>query len=222
MKDARTILITGAAGNLGTVVTKKFLSLNYRVIACVHGQNSFDHSENLLVEELNVFDETACSQFIQRTIEIHGSIDCAALLVGGFAAGKIDGMNEAQLLKMIQLNFLSAQHLFIPLMNHMIENKMGRIVLAGAQSVFAPSSGTKMSSYVLSKSLLFKASELINEAGKNSNVTCSVLSPSTIDTPENRASMPDADFSLWNKPSDLAQLIVDFCEDRNHQMVLSL
>jgi hypothetical protein len=51
----------------------------------------------------------------------------------------------------------------------------------------------------------------MNDEAKNHNVVASVIVPSTIDTPQNRTSMPDADFSKWVKPEAIAEVISFYC-----------
>jgi NAD(P)-dependent dehydrogenase (short-subunit alcohol dehydrogenase family) len=64
-----------------------------------------------------------------------------------------------------------------------------------------------MTAYGLTKSLLFRLAELLNLEAKGTDVVAVVIVPSTIDTPQNRASMPDADFSTWMDPAKMAEII---------------
>ena len=64
-----------------------------------------------------------------------------------------------------------------------------------------------MIGYGLAKSLIFRLAELMNDEAKGTNVVTSVVIPSTIDTPQNRKSMPDADFETWVKPEAIANII---------------
>ncbi len=64
-----------------------------------------------------------------------------------------------------------------------------------------------MIGYALAKSLLFKLAEFLNAAAKGKNVAATVFVPSTIDTPQNRKSMPDKDPGDWVKPSQIAELM---------------
>ena len=222
MNAKKNILITGAAGNLGITVVEKFLSSGYNVIATVRNANEIEARENLEVKDLNVFDEKACKVFIEEIIKSHSRIDAVALLVGGFAMGKMEETTDENFLKMIQLNFQSALHIAVPLFAHMKENKSGRIILMGAMSALNHHMGKNMMAYSLSKSLLFQFNGLLNEAGKDFNVSSLVIAPSTIDTPQNRASMPNADFSKWNKPTDIAQTMFDFTESKLYDSVIQL
>ncbi|MBL7708490.1 MAG: hypothetical protein JNJ86_05430, partial [Chitinophagaceae bacterium] len=65
----------------------------------------------------------------------------------------------------------------------------------------------------LAKSLLFRLAELMNEEAKGTNVVTSVVVPSTIDTPQNRKSMPDADPSTWVSADTIANIIYFYCKD---------
>jgi NAD(P)-dependent dehydrogenase (short-subunit alcohol dehydrogenase family) len=64
-----------------------------------------------------------------------------------------------------------------------------------------------MVAYTLAKSLLFKFAELLNQDAKGKNVTATVIVPSTIDTPANRNSMPNANPSNWVKPQEIAGIL---------------
>jgi NAD(P)-dependent dehydrogenase (short-subunit alcohol dehydrogenase family) len=64
-----------------------------------------------------------------------------------------------------------------------------------------------MVAYGLTKSLLFRLAELMNDEAKGHNVVTTVVAPSTIDTPDNRKAMPDADYSKWVKPEAIADVI---------------
>jgi len=69
--------------------------------------------------------------------------------------------------------------------------------------------------YSLSKSLLFKLAELLNEEAKGINVSISVVVPSTLDTPLNRKSMPDVNPENWVKPSEIAETLEFLVSDKS-------
>ena len=68
-----------------------------------------------------------------------------------------------------------------------------------------------MVAYGLAKSLIFRLAELMNDEAKGTDVVTSVVVPSTIDTPQNRKSMPDAKFDSWVKPEAIAEIIYFHC-----------
>ena len=74
--------------------------------------------------------------------------------------------------------------------------------------------GKGLVAYGLSKSLLFKLAEFLNEDAKGKNVTATVIVPSTLDTPLNRKSMPEVDPEIWVKPSALAEILEFVVNDK--------
>lgn len=68
-----------------------------------------------------------------------------------------------------------------------------------------------MVAYGLSKSLIFHLAELMNDEAKGKNIVTNVVVPGTIDTPQNRSAMPDADFNNWVKPEAIAEIIYWHC-----------
>lgn len=205
-----TVIITGANGNLGSAVTNIFLSKGYKVIATVINEaakKDFVENENLQVEVVNLTNEEETALFLQQAIEKYKKIDGALLLVGGFAMGNIYQTKSDDIKKRIALNFDTAYHVARPLFQHMIENNNGRIVFIGARPAINANDGKNLIAYGLSKSLLFKLSEYINEEARGKNVTSTVVVPSTLDTPLNRKNMPDANPDNWVKPKELADIL---------------
>ncbi len=93
----------------------------------------------------------------------------------------------------------------------MLQQGYGRIFLIGSRPGLDAKNGKGMVAYGLAKSLIFRLAELMNEEAKGHNVVTSVIVPSTIDTPQNRKSMPDANFDNWVKAEDIADVIAFYC-----------
>lgn len=212
----KTIIITGANGNLGTAVVKKFLDQDYKVIAVDHSGSHLgfaDRNPRFELHGIDLTDEAECKTFINEATGLYGNIDCGVLLAGGFEMGGIDTTDTAQLRKMFSLNFETAYHIARPLFQHMIQNGYGRLVFTGARPGINLQEGTNKMAYALSKSLLFNLAEILNEEAKGKNVTVSVIAPSTIDTPPNRESMPNAKYDTWVKPEQIADVLSFICSD---------
>jgi NAD(P)-dependent dehydrogenase (short-subunit alcohol dehydrogenase family) len=105
------------------------------------------------------------------------------------------------------LNFQTAYNIARPVFLQMMKQGSGRIFLIGSRQGLNILKGKGALAYSLSKSLLFRLAELLNAEAKGKNVVVSVIVPSTIDTPQNRESMPDADFSSWVTASQIADII---------------
>ena len=214
---AKTVIITGANGNLGVAAVKKFLDTGYKVIAVDHMGTHLGFAaahDNFELKDINLSDETATEDFITEAISLYGRIDGALLLVGGFAMGDLSTTDGAALKKMYSLNFETAWFAARPLFRHMLQNGFGRLVFMGARTALKPELGKGAIAYALTKSMLFNLADLLNASAKGKNVLASVVAPGTIDTPLNHQSMPDADSSGWIAPAQLADLLELICSGK--------
>jgi NAD(P)-dependent dehydrogenase (short-subunit alcohol dehydrogenase family) len=199
------VLITGASGNLGKVVTSKFLEAGHQVIAIVSSQRSVaELPDNVKYYQADLKSEVSAQAAATKLIQAHGRIDVAIVLAGGFAMGNITNTSLTAIHEMIALNFDTAYSITKPVFNKMTEQKSGKIILIGARPAIEHRGGKEMIAYALSKSLIIKFAELLNAEGKDKGITTSVLIPGTIDTPTNREAMPQADRSTWVTPEELA------------------
>jgi len=128
--------------------------------------------------------------------------------------GKIKNTSAEDIKKQLALNFDTAYHVVRPLYEHMLEKGSGRIVFIGARPALQPEAGKSLIAYALSKSLLFRLAEYINEEAKGKNITATVVVPSTLDTAINRKSMPDVDPDIWVKPQALAEVLEFIVSDK--------
>ena len=207
-------IITGASGNLGRAVVNKFLNQDYHVIGTVIAKDPVPldiKNEHFEKVEVDLGSEKEAENLFDKIISDHGVIDAAVLTVGGFAMGKIAETRIADLNKQYKLNFETAYNSARPVFLQMMKQKNGRIFLIGSRPGLEARSGKGMIAYSLAKSLIFRLAELMNEEAKGTNVVVCVIVPSTIDTPQNRQSMPDADFTKWVKAEDIAEIIYFYC-----------
>lgn len=206
----KNILITGAAGNLGKTVTGFLLQKGYTVIATVSSdkeKNSLPQNENLYIHTIDLTDDIAATNMVQKLIEEHEHIDAALLLAGGYAGGNIAKTSVHDVSEQLNLNFNTAYNVAKPLFAHMLEFGTGRIVFVGSRPALEAAAGKHAVAYALSKSLLFKLADYMNAEAKGKNVVATVIVPSTIDTEANRKSMPDADPAKWVKPQAIAEVL---------------
>ena len=214
----KTVIITGAAGNLGKACVERFLADGYKVIATVTpGKNlGYEVEGDVETYDADLSDEKAVDEVISQIVAKHKTIDAALLLVGGYASGGINETDGSTLKKMFSLNFDTTYFVARPLFQQMLkQGSGGRIVLVGARPALRPKDGNKSFAYALSKSLIFKLAEFLNAAGSEKNVTACVVVPSTIDTHPNRQAMPNADFSAWVKAEDIAAAMAHLCSSES-------
>jgi NAD(P)-dependent dehydrogenase (short-subunit alcohol dehydrogenase family) len=205
----KTVIVTGAAGNLGKAVVEKFIAEGWRVVGTV-SKNKFQHNypdKQFETFTADLTDEAASNEFIQSTVSRQGNIDAAVLTVGGFAMGNIENTPVNDIQQQLQLNFETAYNIARPVFEQMINQKSGRIFLIGSKAGLGSADGKGMVAYSLAKSLLFRLAELMNDEAKGTDVFTTVVVPGTIDTPQNRQAMPNADFDKWVKPATIANAV---------------
>lgn len=213
----KTAIVTGASGNMGQAVVKKFLAEGYRIVSTIlpNDATGIDiKGKDFETAIVDLMDEKGAQQFVEFAAAKHGTIDAAILTVGGFAMGKIADTKTADIEKQYKLNFETAYNVARPVFVQMMQQGSGRIFLIGSKPGLDMRNSKGMIGYGLAKSLIFRLAELMNEEAKGTNVVTSVVVPSTIDTPQNRKSMPDADFTKWVKPETIADVIYFYCSEK--------
>ena len=210
----KVAIVTGTTGNLGQAVVKKFIDEGYKVIGTVIPNDPVklnypaDKFEAVVVDLMN---EEASAKFITGTIEKYKTIDAVVLTVGGFAMGSIADTSTADIMKQYKLNFETAYNIARPAFVQMMLQNSGRIFIVGSRPGLQAWHSVGMTAYGLAKSLVLRLTELMNIEAKGKNVVTSVVVPSTIDTPQNRKAMPDANFNNWVRPDDIANVIFYHC-----------
>lgn len=220
----KSIIVTGAAGNMGRAVVRRFIRDGYTVYAALGlGENSqafHEHvnSDKVHTQFLNLTDETVTEGYVKSIIAQDPDVDTAVCIVGGWQPGAMAETTAYELDKMIKLNFYTAFNIARPLLEHFERQGSGQFVFIGARPALNPAEAKNQVAYALSKSLLFRLAEIINDQGKFKNIRASVVVPSTLDTPQNRAAMPDADFSEWITPEAAADTIAFLLGDTGNTM----
>lgn len=209
-------IVTGSAGNLGQAVVKNFVAENYQVVGTV---TSYDAATlNLTASKfepvvVDLTNEESVGAFVNTIIEKYNRIDTAILTVGGFAIGKIADTSAKDIYKQYQINFETTYNIARPVFEQMMKQNYGRIFLIGSKPGMDTNNSRGMIAYGLAKSLIFRLAELMNEEAKGCNVVTNIIVPGTIDTPQNRKAMPDADCNNWVKPEEIANVIHYYSSD---------
>ena len=209
----KTVIVTGATGNLGKAVIGKFLSEGHTVIGTTtrKTETAFDKHPGFEACAVDLTNENEVASFIATTLRKYPSIDVAVLTAGGFAVGTLEDSGLDQVLAQYKQNFETAYAIARLVFVQMMKQKNGRLFLTGSKPGADMRLGKGSVGYALSKSLIFRLAELMNEEAKATNVVTHVIVPSTIDTPQNRAAMPSADFSKWTNPESIADIVYAYC-----------
>jgi len=160
--------------------------------------------EKLVVD---LMDEDKSMSFVDSIIKKYGTIDVVVLTVGGFAIGSVAETKTADIMKQYKLNFETTYNIVRPSFVQMTRQNSGRIFITGSRPGLNAKDSKGLVAYGLTKSLIFRLAEILNDESKGHNVVTSVIIPSTIDTPQNRKSMPDADPSKWVTVDAIADVI---------------
>ena len=206
-----TALITGCNGILGQATVKEFLKNGYPVLGIDRGKGTDTSGKGLNIEHLDLINETEVKKAIQR-LHQQSPIRFGVMIAGGFGMGGIleSPMDEVQ--KMIDLNFKTAYHVARPLFATFKENGGGKMIFIASKPA-VETGGSFAMAYSLSKSMLVKLTEMINEEGKANDISATAIAPEIIDTPVNREAMPNANYDQWVKPEEIARNILHLCTD---------
>lgn len=202
--DGRHLLITGAEGALGAAVADRAIDLGARLTLVDLKTPRGSAEANCLA--LNLLDADAVSSALHQA----GPFDGVLHIAGGFDMGpSVAEMSAEALNAMIALNVTTLHNLVRAVVPQMEDRPGSAIVTVGAYN--ALSGKPNMGAYCAAKSMVMRLSEsMAAELGpKGIRVNC--VLPGIIDTPANRASMPDADRSGWTSPSAVADAMLFLC-----------
>ena len=218
--SGKLALVSGGTGGLGRAVTLAFLQEGARVAVPYFHQKEFDdlkataseHAAGLEGQSIDVTDEAAVRVFIDGVLAKHGRLDVLVNTVGGYAGGlKLWEMDAKVFDRMLQLNLRSGFALSRAAVPAMLKQGHGAIVNVAAKAAVDHAAGA--SAYASSKAAAVALMDSLAADLKGTGVRVNSILPSIIDTKANREAMPDADFSKWPKPEEIARVILFLCSD---------
>ena len=215
--SGKVVVVTGANGNIGQVVARKFAEQGATLVLV--GRKEADLAE--IIQELggtagvaDVTDEASVDALVKMIEDKHGRIDVLAHTVGGFASGQpvhesgLDVWN-----KMMALNALSVYVTGGRVARHMVEKDVpGRIIAILSKNAYKGTA--KSAAYSAAKSAAQRVLESMASELRPNNITVNGIVPSTIDTPQNREATPNADFSKWVQPEEIADAMLFLASEK--------
>lgn len=200
----RNVVITGGTGFLGTATVNKFLEQGDQVF--ILDIREFDSEEESLVSyKVDLLNEDELKAIAEKIESDYGHIDILINIAGGFDMSSIQETSFEQIDKMFSMNLKSAFNASKVFISQLEKSQNGRIINIGAKAGLNGSA--YMIPYSISKASVISFTQGLSEELKDTNITVNAIIPSTIDTPVNRESMPDTDFSKWVTTEDLANVI---------------
>ena len=210
----KTVMVSGATGNLGGVLALTFKASGAKLALVDRGEDRLRQAfpdlvglpDYLLVNCADLMDEGAVEASVSEAMQHFGRIDVLVNTVGGFRAGKM--LHETPIETWDFLLNLNARSVFIAckkVIPQMLNQGSGKIINVAARPGIEGQAG--MAAYSASKSAVIRLTESMAAELKDQRVNVNCIIPGTIDTPQNREAMPDADYSTWVAPESLADVI---------------
>ena len=216
LKD-RVVVITGAAGGLGRVVTKTMAREGAQLaLIGSHAERLRELAAELPTPPLtlaaNLTEPEAAKRAAQSVIDRYGRAEVLLHLVGGWTGGKpVTETPAAEVADMLQQHVWTTLYTAQAFVPHMLQSGWGRLIVVSAPTALRPTA--KSSPYAIGKAgqqalILALAQEL-----KGTGVTANSILVSTIDTAHERDTTPSPKNANWATPEEIAELMVYLCSD---------
>lgn len=204
----RVVVVAGAAGNLGRAVASR---LDAAGAACVlldrapmDGESDLS-ARTLAIDQIDLTDAQVIQAALEQAQAQFGRLDALVATAGGFEGGRpVHEQDWAIWERMLTINLKTAVTACRAIIPYLQDG--GRIVTIGARPGLAGVAG--LAPYAASKAALIRMTESLALELRDRNVTANCIAPSVVDTPQNRAAMPDATFSKWVPPEDIAEVVL--------------
>ncbi len=204
----KKVVITGAFGRLGTAVSEGFLRADAHVGVVDMGSEPHTPFSKpvAMAPGVNLVDPAAARDGIALVADRLGGIDVLVNVAGGFTWIPFQDSVLEDWTRLFAMNVQTAVNATKAALPFVKASKAGVIVSIGANA--AVKAGAGMGPYAASKSGVMRFTESLAEEVKGDGITVNAVLPSILDTPANRADMPDTDPSIWVKTEEVADLIL--------------
>ncbi len=215
--DSKTVMITGAAGNLGQAVALAFAREGANLVLIDLDEDALNKAysnddKRSLKCPINLMDPKQIEDTTKHAQDAFGRIDILAAIAGGFHMGEpVHALPRDKWDRMMDINAGTLLNTTGAVVPGMIENGGGKIVTVGANA--AGRGVANMGAYIAAKSAVLRLTETMSSELRCKGINVNCVMPSIIDTPENRAAMPDADPEAWVSPEKLANVIFFLCSE---------
>jgi len=210
--QGKAVVVTGASGNLGQAVAAALLQAGARCAlvdrSAARLKDLFGNAnEALLLGDVDLTDAQQTTAALTRAAAHFGRLDGLANTVGGFAGGKpVHEEAHATWERMFAMNLTTALNVSRAAIPLMLRAGGGRIVHVAARAALTGVPG--LGAYSASKSAVIRLTESLAGELRDQNIGVNCVLPGTIDTPENRRDMPEADFGRWVAPAEIASVML--------------
>jgi NAD(P)-dependent dehydrogenase (short-subunit alcohol dehydrogenase family) len=216
----KVVLVAGGTGGLGRAVSLAFLEQGATVVVTFRKKEELDalkiasraSAARLAGLGVDVTDEAAVGQLVDKILAQHGRLDVLVNAVGAYAGGaKLWELESKVFDQMLALNLRSGYALSRAAVRAMLKQGQGAIVNVASKAAVDHAAGA--AAYAASKSAAVALLDSMAADLKGSGIRVNSILPSVIDTEANRKAMPAGDFSKWPKPEEIARVILFLCSD---------
>ena len=226
---ARVALVTGGSGALGQAVTRRFLDEGATVCVPWIVDQERERLEKslpgtararLVLERCDVTDDAAVQRLVAGLVERHRRLDVVVSAVGGFAMGELINTDRTLWDTMLTLNLTTTYVAARAALPHMLAAGAGRVVVVASRAVVPPAGG--FIAYTVAKAGVIAFVQALAAETRGRGVTVNAVLPSTMDTPANRAAMPDVDPKTWVPVESVADAIAYLAAESSAHVTGSL
>lgn len=203
--DGLRIVVTGGLGALGRSTGRVLSQRGARVTLLDRAQASTIPEVTAVIGDVDLTDPDSTRAAFDAAASGMGGIDGLVNIAGGFSFEKVEGGAAQTWDRLYAMNLRTAVLASQAALPWLLQSPAGSIVNIGAMA--ALKAGAGMGAYAASKAGVMRLTESMAEEFKQRGLRVNAVLPSTLDTPANRADMPDADFARWVTPDSLAQVI---------------
>ena len=213
----QTVLVTGAAGNLGRAVAEAFFERGANLVLLGRRQEELTEvygsaDERRMLAPANVLDQADVDTAVASAILRFERIDVLCNIAGGFRMGTpVHETPDEVWQSVLDLNARSVITMARAVVPRMLAVGSGKIVNVAAMAALTGKAG--MGAYAASKSATIRLTETMAAELRDKGINVNCVMPSIIDTPQNRSGMPDADPRRWVAPAALAEVILFLASD---------
>jgi NAD(P)-dependent dehydrogenase (short-subunit alcohol dehydrogenase family) len=214
----KSVLVAGGTGGLGRAVTLSFLDESANVVVTYRTQEEFvalneaasANASLLEGHQVDVTDEAAVRRLTEGILARSGRVDVLVNAVGAYAGGMPLWETDSKVFdQMLALNLRSGYVLCRVVVPVMLKQRSGAIVNVSARLAVDHAAGA--AAYAASKAAAVAMIDSLAADLKGKGVRVNSVLPSIIDTDANRRAMPNADFTKWPKPEEIARVILFLC-----------
>jgi NAD(P)-dependent dehydrogenase (short-subunit alcohol dehydrogenase family) len=218
MFSGKVIIVTGAAGNVGSALARVLAAKGAVVAAVDTIQERLETvvadlpgNGHLALSQFNLLDPSATEALVNHVVGSCGALNGVGTTVGGFAMAKLADAGQDQWDLMFNLNVRTTWNIYraaVPAIR-----RAGGGALCGIGSAAGLRGSGEMAAYSATKSAVMRLTESLADELRPDRIRVNAVLPTTIDTPQNRAAMPGADTTRWVKPSEVGEAMAFLLSD---------